>query len=76
MSGGEDDNEAYALHNKTNACFASGGFNLRKRVSNKKEVIEKIAVDNLKKERHREQEPPSNEDQSFAFAKISCGWLR
>ena len=29
-SGGESDDEVYALYKTTNACFASGGFNLRK----------------------------------------------
>ena len=29
-SGGENDHEVYALYKTTNACFASGGFNLRK----------------------------------------------
>ena len=72
-SGGEDDDEAYALYNTTKACFAAGGFNLRKWASNKKEVIEKITLDRLKKERLKEQESPSNEDQSFA--KLSVGGL-
>ena len=44
------DDEVYALYKTTNACFASGGFNLRKWASNKKEVIEKITLDRLKKD--------------------------
>ena len=48
-SGGKNDDEVYALYKTTNACFASGGFNLRKWASNKKEVIEKIALDRLEK---------------------------
>ena len=44
-SGGENEDEVHALYKTANACFASGGFNLRKWASNKKEVIEKIALD-------------------------------
>ena len=40
-AGGENEDEVYALYKTTNACFASGGLNLRKWASNKKEVIEK-----------------------------------
>ena len=67
------DDEVYALYKTTNACFASGGFNLRKWASNKKEVIEKIALDRLKKEQPKENEPHSNEEQSFA--KMTVGGL-
>ena len=72
-SGGENDDEVYAIYKATNACFASGGFNLRKWASNKKEVIEKIVLDRLKKEQLKENEPHSNEDQSLA--KMSVGGL-
>ena len=72
-SGGENDDEVYALYKTTTACFASGGFNLRKWASNKKEVIEKIALDRLKKEQPKENEPCSNEEQSFA--KMTVGGL-
>ena len=60
-SGGENDDEVYALYKTTNACFASVGFNLRKWASNKKGVIEKIALDRLKKEQRKQNEPHSNE---------------
>ena len=63
----------YALYKTANACFASGGFNLRKWASNKKEVIEKIALDRLKKEQPKENEPQSYEDQFFA--KMTVGGL-
>ena len=72
-SGGENDDEVYTLYKTTNACFASGGFNLRKWASNKKEVIEKIALDRLKREQPKENEPHSNEEHSFA--KMMVGGL-
>ena len=72
-SGCENDDEVYALYKTTNTCFASGGFNLRKWASNKKKVIEKIALDRLKKEQPKQNEPQSNEEQ--AFAKMTVGGL-
>ena len=72
-SGGKNDDEVYALYKTMNACLASGGFNLRKWASNKKEVIQKIALDRLEKEQPKENEPHSNEAQSFA--KMTVGGL-
>ena len=72
-SGGENGDEVYALYKTTNACFASGGFNFRKWASNKKEIIEKIVLDRLKKEQPQENELHSYEDQSFA--KMTVGGL-
>ena len=75
-SGSTDVNSAFLLYQKAKQCLASGGFHLRKWISNSKELMELIHADTMKDEN---QEPKVNHNdflqEGLSYAKLTVGGL-
>ncbi|KAK3727775.1 hypothetical protein QZH41_016420, partial [Actinostola sp. cb2023] len=69
--GGENEDETFKLYQATRACFAAGGFNLRKWASNSKELMQQIIQD----EKVNESAPSTVKQEDESYAKISVGGL-